>query len=70
MSAAWAGGSDAIMEVVEKMNALFIEERRKSIYNGESAINCEACGEPIPESRRKAVACKYCITCQTTLEKS
>ena len=51
------------------MTTLFIEEARKSIYTGESAINCEECGEPIPESRTKAIACKYCLPCKTEMEK-
>jgi RNA polymerase-binding transcription factor DksA len=70
MSSAWAGGTDAIIERMDKMTMLFIEEARKSIYMGESAINCEECGEPIPESRRKAIACKYCLPCQTEKEKN
>ena len=70
MSSAWAGGTDAIIERMDKMTTLFIEEARKSIYTGESAINCEECGEPIPESRRKAIACKYCFACQTKMEKN
>ena len=53
MSSAWAGGTDAIIERMDKMTALYIEEARKSIYTGESAVNCEECGEPIPEARRK-----------------
>ena len=69
MSSAWAGGTDAIIERMDKMTTLFIEEARKSIYTGESAINCEECGEPIPESRRKAIACKYCLSCQTEMER-
>ena len=51
MSSAWAGGTDAIIERMDKMTALYIEEARKSIYTGESAINCKECGEPIPEQR-------------------
>jgi phage/conjugal plasmid C-4 type zinc finger TraR family protein len=70
MSSAWAGGTDAIIERMDKMTTLFIEEARKSIYTGESAINCEECGEPIPESRRKAIASKYCLACQTEMEKN
>jgi phage/conjugal plasmid C-4 type zinc finger TraR family protein len=69
MSSAWAGGTDAIIERMEQMTTLYIEEARKSIYTGESAINCEECGEPIPESRRKAIACKYCLSCQTEMER-
>jgi len=69
MSTAWAGGTDAIMERMEQMTALFVEETRKSMYTGESATHCEECGEPIPESRRKAIPCQYCLACQTALEK-
>ena len=69
MSSAWAGGTDTIIERMEQMTTLFIEEARKSIYTGESAINCEECSEPIPESRRKAIACKYCLSCQTEMER-
>ncbi len=70
MSSAWAGGTDAIIERMDKMTTLFIEEARKSIYTGESAINCEECGEPIPEQRRQAIACKYCLACQNKIEKN
>ena len=69
MSAAWAGGTDAIMERMEQMTALYLEEARKSLYTGTSATHCEECGEEIPEIRRQAIACKYCLTCQTALEK-
>ncbi len=69
MSSAWAGGTDAIIERMDKMTELFLEENRKKIYTGESALFCEECGEPIPENRRKAIACRYCLSCQSTLEK-
>lgn len=69
MSSAWAGGTDAIIERMDQMTALFIEEKRKSLYTGESATHCEECGDAIPESRRKAIACKYCLPCQSALEK-
>ncbi len=69
MSSAWAGGTDAIIERMDKMTELFLEENRKKIYSGESAEFCEECGEPIPESRRKAIACRYCLACQSALEK-
>lgn len=69
MSTAWAGGADAIAERMEKMTELFVEQTRKSLYQGESATHCEECGEPIPEARRKAIACRYCLPCQNALEK-
>ncbi|MGR8979613.1 MAG: TraR/DksA C4-type zinc finger protein [Gammaproteobacteria bacterium] len=69
MSTAWAGGTDAIIERMDEMTALFIEKTRKAMYTGESALYCEECGEPIPESRRKAIPCKFCLACQTEFEK-
>jgi phage/conjugal plasmid C-4 type zinc finger TraR family protein len=69
MSAAWAGGTDAIIERMDKMTELFIKETREAMYHGESALFCEECGEKIPEKRRKAIACKTCLACQTTLER-
>ena len=70
MSIAWAGGTDAIVERMDKMTDLFVAETRKSIYTGKSATHCEECGEPIPEARRKAIACQYCLPCQTQLEQA
>ena len=69
MSSAWAGGTDAIIERMDKMTELFIQQTKNSIYTGELAEFCEECGERIPENRRKAIACRYCLTCQTLLEK-
>lgn len=69
MSAAWAGGTDAIIERMDKMTEFFIKQKQDAMYTGESAEFCEECGEPIPESRRKAIACRYCLSCQSALEK-
>ncbi|ADW18586.1 phage/conjugal plasmid C-4 type zinc finger protein, TraR family [Desulfobulbus propionicus DSM 2032] len=36
---------------------------------GESALECEDCGEPIPDARRKAAkGCTRCICCQRIQE--
>jgi RNA polymerase-binding transcription factor DksA len=55
MSSAWAGGTDAIIERMDKMTELFIQQTKEAIYTGESAEFCEECGERIPEARRKAI---------------
>ena len=37
--------------------------------DGEAALYCEECGEPIPQARREAMkGVKYCIRCQQQLE--
>lgn len=53
------------IERMDKMTELFIQQTKNSIYTGESVEFCEECGERIPENRRKAIACRYCLTCKT-----
>lgn len=37
--------------------------------DGEAALYCEECGEPIPQARRETMkGVKYCIRCQQQLE--
>lgn len=39
--------------------------KRKTVFCGESEINCLDCGEPIPEKRRQLLqGCKLCVDCQ------
>jgi phage/conjugal plasmid C-4 type zinc finger TraR family protein len=39
--------------------------------NGESAEECDDCGEPIPNKRREALAgVRTCIACQSTRDKA
>ena len=46
-----------------------IREIRAKTAAGESAVECEACGEEIPEGRRKAVpGCTLCVKCQMVEE--
>nr|DAL36052.1 MAG TPA_asm: DnaK suppressor protein [Caudoviricetes sp.] len=43
--------------------------RRPAVFR-ESAVECEGCGDPIPEARRVAVpGCVFCIDCQSFAEK-
>jgi phage/conjugal plasmid C-4 type zinc finger TraR family protein len=36
--------------------------------NGREVLDCEECGDPIPERRRKASpGCVYCVDCQQEL---
>lgn len=47
-----------------------ISYQQSKMAQGESAHECEDCGEPIPEQRRLAVTgVKTCIDCQTIKEK-
>ncbi|PAV48483.1 hypothetical protein CK486_08520 [Pseudomonas sp. HAR-UPW-AIA-41] len=50
-------------------------ERQRAIasrvqYSGESALECESCGDEIPQARREAVpGCQTCIECQALRER-
>ena len=46
-----------------------IEFHQAKMQKGESAFDCEGCGEPIPEKRRQViVGVKTCVDCQTIIE--
>ena len=64
MAVGWAGDS----AVHDQINASIEDEAaraRSRLPKGESLSECEACGEPIPEARRKALpGVRMCIACQ------
>lgn len=41
-----------------------IDRSRAELYDGPSLSECEDCAAPIPEARRKAIACTRCVSCQ------
>ncbi|MFI9654971.1 DksA/TraR family C4-type zinc finger protein [Guyparkeria sp. GHLCS8-2] len=42
-----------------------LQRVRSEIPVGESLVECEECGEPIPEARRRAVpGVRLCVVCQ------
>ncbi|HGY3508652.1 TPA: TraR/DksA C4-type zinc finger protein [Pseudomonas aeruginosa] len=54
--------------VLERMEAALAA--RALVAVGESAHECECCGEPIPPRCREAVpGCKTCIECQSFNER-
>lgn len=42
---------------------------RPALAIRESAEDCEDCGEPIPQARRRAPGCSRCIDCQDRHER-
>ncbi|HAI05679.1 MAG TPA: hypothetical protein DCM39_07980, partial [Pantoea sp.] len=54
MANGWAS-EGAVQEQIDSTVNDGIERVRQSIGHGESATECELCGEPIPEARRKAL---------------
>ena len=48
-----------------------VRTARASMPAGESPAHCDACGEPIPEARRKALpGVRTCVTCQSARDRT
>jgi len=51
-------------------DAALAAQRRRAAGAVTSAVDCEDCGETIPEPRRRAVpGCTRCIDCETAHER-
>ncbi|MTH47678.1 DksA/TraR family C4-type zinc finger protein [Intestinirhabdus alba] len=64
MASGWAN-DDAVNDQINSTIEDAIARARGELPTGESRCECEECGEPIPEARRKAVpGVKLCLQCQ------
>lgn len=64
MASGWAN-DDAVNEQINSTIEDAVARARDEIPHGESLHECEECGEPIPEARRKAIpGVRLCISCQ------
>lgn len=64
MASGWAN-DDAVNEQINSTIEDAVARARKELPQGESLTECEECGEPIPEARRKAIpGVRLCINCQ------
>lgn len=69
MAVGWAKDG-AVQEQIDAGVADAVKRARSRLGNGESRTRCEACEEPIPEARRKALpGVRLCVACQTEMEK-
>ena len=68
-----AGGwtrDGAIQDQIDASVGDAVKLARSRLPEGEGASHCEACEEPIPEARRKAIpGVRLCVSCQQALEK-
>ena len=65
MAVGWARDG-AVQEQIDASVEDAVEQARKQMPRGKSLTECEECGEPIPEARRKAVpGVRRCVACQT-----
>jgi phage/conjugal plasmid C-4 type zinc finger TraR family protein len=70
MAGGWAR-DDAVQEQIDSTVEDGLERVRSRIPKGESRRNCEECGEPIPEARRKALpGVRLCVACQEALDEA
>ena len=64
MASGWANAA-AVTEQLNRTLADAVARARGEIAHGESLYECEECGDPIPEARRKAIpGVRLCIACQ------
>jgi phage/conjugal plasmid C-4 type zinc finger TraR family protein len=61
--------ADLAQQTTEKHLASAIKAHTNRNNSGVTLLECEDCGEPIPEARRQAVpGCTRCVECQTAYE--
>jgi phage/conjugal plasmid C-4 type zinc finger TraR family protein len=70
MAVGWAGDGAVAKQITDSIDDEVTRARRE-LPTGESALECEDCGEPIDEKRRQALpGVRRCLACQTELEKA
>ncbi|MDP2746178.1 TraR/DksA C4-type zinc finger protein [Pseudomonas sp.] len=60
-----------ILQMAEQAQADRLQQAidNRVVYQGESATECDSCGDDIPEARRLAVpGCRFCVHCQGLME--
>ena len=64
-----AGGwtrDGAVQDQIDDTVSDAVDAARSRLPKGESARECDECGEPIPEKRRKAIpGVRTCVDCQS-----
>ena len=64
MATGWAGDG-AVQEQIDATVKDGIQRARSRLGTGPGRPDCEECGEPIPEARRRAVpGVRLCVACQ------
>lgn len=62
---------DRASEAEERFRAAALAQHQQTASHAPSAHECDECGKPIPEARRRAVAgCRLCVTCQRLREET
>ena len=70
MAVGWARDG-SVQDQIDASVGDAVKLARERLPEGESLTHCEACEEPIPEARRKALpGVRLCVNCQAELEKT
>ena len=70
MANGWAPDSE-VQDQIEDSIRDAVSRARSLLPSGESAEDCERCGEPIPAKRRAAIpGVRTCIACQAERDKA
>ncbi len=70
MAIGWTGDG-AVHDQIAASIEDEVARARERLPKGESLHECEECGEPIPEARRRALlGVRLCILCQEEKDKS
>ncbi len=69
MASGWAH-DDAVQEQIDSTIEDAVGRARAHLHAGESAWECQECGDPIPAARRQALpGVQYCVSCQQVHDK-
>ena len=69
MAVGWAQDG-AVQDQIDAPVDSAVKRARSRLAHGESLLDCEECGEPIPEARRRALpGVRFCIACQAEADK-
>lgn len=70
MATGWAGDG-AVQDQIDATVKDAIQRARRQLPSGPGRTRCEACDEPIPPARRKALpGVRLCVSCQSELDRS
>ncbi|PZR53306.1 MAG: hypothetical protein DI537_55200 [Stutzerimonas stutzeri] len=62
---------ERVLEMAEAAQQARLQQAidNRVVYQGESATECDSCGDDIPDARRQAVpGCRFCVSCQGLME--
>jgi len=69
MAVGWSR-DEAVQEQIDATVKSAVQLAKSRLPDGQSLTHCEECEVEIPEARRRAMpGARYCIRCQTELEK-